>query len=235
MSVRIGQSVKTKKSMFRPIILLLLSLILSLAACGRETHLKIRYDETGALAAGDPLVMDEQVVGKVKRIKAGADGIRLVEVVVDNDSMATVTQDSAFLLDDDPLDPARKRIQILPGDPAEPPLADGATVQGSYPGLLAKSPFRALLKDFGDALRDFRGQVEGLERDLEKAPDSNEARKLGEEWRKLLGEIESAENAAEGAMKNELLPKLRQEMKDLRKKLEALPREGEKKAKPKEI
>lgn len=223
--------------MSRTILTIALIMSMSLAACGRETHLKIRYDETGALAAGDPLVLDEQIVGKVKRIRAGENGVRVVEAVVDSDSMASVTEDSAFMLKDDPLDPARKRIEILPGDPAGQPLADGSTVQGTYPGFLAKSPFRALLKDFGDALRDFRGQAEGLRRDLEKAPDSDEARKLGEEWRKLLGEIEKAEHAAEGAMKNELLPKLRQEMEGLRKRLEALPppREGQKKPPAKEI
>jgi hypothetical protein len=199
-------------------------LLLGLAACEQDAQFKIRYDDTGGLAVGDPVVVDEEIIGRVKKIKASDEGGFLVSILMDSGNARDIPHDSSFVLESDPRKPERKRIEIELGDPAGPPIADGAIVQGAYPSLVPRFPLGALLKGFTDAMRDFRGQVEGFKQELEKAPRSNEAKELEAEWRKLQEELDQAGNAAEDAMKRELLPKLKEEMESLRKRLEALPK-----------
>jgi hypothetical protein len=209
-----------------------LALFLILASCGQDLHFKIHFDEIGGLTEGDPLVLNDQQVGKVVAIDAAEGGGQLVGVAIDRASVGAATVDSKFYLLDNPNDPTHQHIEIVQARPDGKPLAEGAIVEGSRPGPLGLLPFGTILKQFGDALRDLREQVERFRQEFEKLPRSEEAKKLEEEWRRLMDEMREAQSAAEGSLKKELLPKLQKQMEELKKKLQELEEGSRKKGKP---
>jgi hypothetical protein len=211
------------------IIPLFLALLVILAGCSQDLHFKIHYGHVDGLAIGDPLTLNDRQVGQVTAIDTAKEGGYLVSVTVDRESISAATSESNFYLVDNPQDTARKRIDIVQARPDGKPLAEGAVVEGSYPGPLGPLPFGAILKEFGNALWDLRGQVERFRQELEKVPNSEEARKLEEAWRQLMKEMLEAQNAAEGSLKKDLLPKLQEELENLKKKLQELEQGGRKK------
>jgi hypothetical protein len=205
--------------MFRPLSLLLFAL-LTLAGCGQDLHFKINYTDTGNLAEGDPLVLDNRPIGKVVAVEPAKDGGRLVEVAIPRESTGPATSEASFILSDDPDRPQRRRIELQLAGPGGKPIADGAVVAGSYPNPLGGFPFGELLRGFGDALRGLSGQVEQFRREFEKLPNSPEAKQLQQEWRRLTDEITKAQGETSELVKKDILPKLEQEMDGLRKRLD---------------
>jgi len=204
------------------IIPLFLTLLMALAGCSQDLHFKIHYSDIDGLAKGDPLTLNDRQVGKVTAIDAAKDGGYLVSVAIDRASVSAATAESSFYLVDNPQDPARKRIDIVQLRPDGKPLTEGTVVEGSYPGPLGSIPFGTILKEFSNALRDLRGQVERFRQELEKLPNSEEAKKLEKEWRQFMEEMLEAQKSAEGSLKKDLLPKLQKELEDLKKKLQEL-------------
>ncbi len=215
-------------------LLPLLSLLLiTLAGCGQDLHFKISYDDIGSLAVGDPVVLDEQAIGKVTGLEESKDGLHLVEVAIPRESAGAATSEASFILAIDPDKPQRRRIELVLAGPGGKPITEGAVVRGSYPNPLGGLfPFGQILREFGGALRDLRGQVERFRQEFQKLPDSPESKQLQEEWRRLTEEIAKAQNQAGETMNKEVLPKLEKEMKELQKRLEEMQKTGPKPAKP---
>jgi hypothetical protein len=203
---------------------LLALLLLTLAGCGQDLHFKISYNDVRGLQPGDPVVLDNQPVGKVIGLEPGQAGENLVEVGIPRESATAATSEASFVLAPNPGQPGRSRIEIVLARPGGKPIADGAVVQGSYPNPLGLSPFSDLLRGFGDVMRDLRGQVEQFRQEFQKLPDSPEGKRLQEEWRRLTDEIGKAQSEAGSTMNKEILPKLEKEMDELRKRMEALPK-----------
>ncbi len=212
-----------------------LLLLLTLTGCGQDLHFKISYADIGSLAEGDPVVLDNQPIGKVTGLEPGKPGEHLVEVAIPRKSAAAATRDASFILAPDPDNPARRHIEVVLAQPGGKPIAEGEVVKGSYPSPLGLFPFGELLRGFGDALRDLRGQVEQFRKDFQKLPDSPESTQLQEEWRKLTEEIAKAQNDAGDTLKDEILPKLEKQMEELRKRMEEAQKTGPGKGKPLEI
>lgn len=213
----------------------ILCLCLILHGCGQDLHFKIRFDTAEGLSTGAPLVANEQTVGKVIAVESTPEGSQLVVVEIKRKHAPLATEHSRFYLGADPQNLPGKRVEIIQSTPGGKPIAEGAIVQGSSPGLLGLMPFGKIIQEFGDLLRDLRGQVERFSKDIEALPNATEAKILQEEWRKLLDEIIKAQDSAEESLKQEVLPKLQQEMENLRKRLENMQRTAPRQRKPLEI
>ncbi|MFM8331302.1 MAG: hypothetical protein ACKN9T_06405 [Candidatus Methylumidiphilus sp.] len=214
-----------------PMIPLLLLLLLTLSGCGQDLHFKIRYGDIGGLAVGDPVLLDDRPIGKVAAVEPAQPSGHLVEVAIPRAAAAAATHEASFILTPDPDQAGRRRIEMVLANPGGKRIADGEVVEGSYPSLLGNFPFGELLRGFGDALRDLRGQVEQFRRDFERLPNSPESRQLQEEWRRLADEIAKAQGAAGDSLQKDILPKLEQEMEGLRRRIEeearkAAPKKG---------
>lgn len=220
---------KPTGALMSKIIPLFLILWTILAGCSQDLHFKIHYSDVDGLTKGDPLTLNDRQVGTVTSIDAAKEGGYLVGVTVDRAAASAATVESSFYLVDNPQNPAHKRIEIVQTRPDGKPLPAGAVVEGSYPGPLGAIPFGSMLKEFGNVLQNLRGQVERFRQELEKLPDSEEAKKLEKEWRQLMEQMLEAQNAAEGSLKKDLLPKLQKEMDDLKKKLQELEQRDRKK------
>jgi len=199
---------------------LLLLLLLTLAGCGQDLHFKISYADVGGLEKGDPVVLDNRPIGKVTGVEPGQPGEHLVEVGIPRESAAAATSEASFVIAPDPDRPGRRRIELVLAGPGGKPLADGAIVKGAYPNPLSFLPLGGLLRGFGDALRDLRGQVEQFRQEFKKLPDSPDAKHLQEEWNKLADEMGKAQNEAGDTLNKDLLPKLEKDMEALRKRME---------------
>jgi hypothetical protein len=214
---------------------LLLPLLLALAGCGQDLHFKVSYADVDGLEKGAPVVLDNQPVGKVTGVEPGQGGEHLVELGIRRESAAAATSESSFVLAPDPEQPGRRRIEIVLAGPGGKPIADGAVVKGSYPSPLGFLPLGSLLRGFGDALRDLRGQVDQFRQDFQKLPDSPEAKRLQEEWRKLTEDIAKAQGETSDTLKKDLLPKLEQEMEAMRKRMEEMQKPPQPGKKPVEL
>lgn len=214
------------------IVSLLAFLLPFLAACSQDLHFKIRYDDIDGLRKGDPVVLDNQPIGKVAGLEETKSGEHLVEVSIPRESAGSVTSEASFVLEADPEQPGKSRIEVVLSSPGGKPIAEGAVVQGTYPESQGFFPFGELLRGFGGALRELSNQLEHFRQEFQKLPNSPEAKQLGDEWRRLTEEIAKAQNQAGNALNKEILPKLEKEMKDLQKRLEEMQKAGPKPGKP---
>lgn len=216
--------------MFR--IIALVVMFVALSACSRDLHFSIRFAEIGSLQEGAPLVANGRQVGEVAAIAREDQGGYLVGVDIDRQHQGVATEDSNFVLADDPDDLSLKRIEIVQSRPGGRPIAEDAIVPGTYPTPFGTFPFGALLKEFGKAMKDLSGQVERYRKDFEQLPNSPEGKQLQEEWRRLLEELLKAQNATEGTLRRDVAPRLQEELENLRKRLEELRQPPPKQGKP---
>ncbi|MDD5034337.1 MAG: hypothetical protein PHE55_06225 [Methylococcaceae bacterium] len=204
------------------LIPLLMFLLSFLTACGQDLHFKIRYDEVSGLREGDPLLLDEQPIGKVVAVKETEDGGHLVEVAIPRESASSATSEANFILAGDPENPQRRRIEVIVAGPGGKPITEGAVVRGSYPNPLGSFSLGEIMNEFGGLLGKLRSQVELFRKEFEKLPNSPESKRLEEEWHRLMNEIAKAQSSAGETMNRELLPKLQKEMDELRKRMEEM-------------
>lgn len=197
-------------------------LLFALSGCGGDLHFQIHFDQADGLKIGDALVLDGQTVGEVIALNKATQGGHVAEVALNREFAHAATENTRFFLAEDREHPEIHRIEMEQSRPDGKPITEDALVEGYSSRLQGLFPLGELFREFGNALRDLRGQVEQFRRNFEKVPDSDEARQLQEEWRRLMEEIQKAQSTAEGNLNQELLPKLREQLETLRKKLEAL-------------
>jgi len=198
------------------------ALILFLFGCSRDAlDLNLQLEELGGLQPGDAVVVGNQTVGKVTAVEAAGQSGYLAKLAIESELASGVTRSARFLVDEDPDNPGRARVEILSGKAGDTPLADGATVRGSSKQT-PLFPFGEMLRGFTEGLSILRDQLERFESDMRRVPESEEAQKLRDEWARLLDEIQRAQAATEESIKKDLLPKLQQELQELDDKLRAL-------------
>lgn len=200
-----------------------------LAACGGGAlDLNLQLPSAGGLQPGSPVMLDGQAVGRVIAVEPDKAGGFVAKLSIEPESRALATEDARFVVVRDPAGSNRRKVELHPGQPDSPPLADGAAVRGS----IESEPLFQLgemLRGFTEGLSTLRGQVERFRSELQRLPESEEARRLKEEWTRLQEELKKAQETTEDTVKKDLIPKLQQEMEALEKKF----RELDEAAKPK--
>ncbi|WP_026611109.1 MlaD family protein [Methylocaldum szegediense] len=201
---------------------LIITLILLLVGCSQdELELKLQLDTSGGLQPGDAVVIQGRTVGRVTAVETAGQNSYVAMLELDNSQTGTVTQSARFFVDEDPDNPDRRRVEILPGNADDPPLADGDTVQGSV-RQMPLFPLGEIFRGFAEGLGIFRDQVKRFESEMRRLPESEEMDKLRKEWARLLDELQSARAATEDSIKEDLLPKLQKEMQRLEDQLRSL-------------
>lgn len=203
-------------SLFR---LLPLAILLLLAGCLESAlHLSVRLQRVDGLAAGDAVVFRGQPVGEVDQVEYSPAGVFLAHIHIAAEYREAATTATRFYLADDPAQPGKRRIEVEhPGGGQA--LAENAVVDGgNRSGLGGLFPFDAILQGMGEGLRQFRGQVEQLQRGLEKLPQSEDAKKLEEEWQRLMEQLDQAGKNAE----KDWEPRLRQRLEELDRRFRQL-------------
>jgi hypothetical protein len=209
------------------------ALILLLFGCSRDAlELNLQLADSGGLQPGDAVVIGNQTVGRITAVEADGQNGYQAKLAIESELASGVTQSARFIVDEDPDNPGRARVEVLPGKASDALLADGATVRGSVKQM-PFFPFGEILRSFTEGLGMLRDQVERFGADMRRVPESEEARKLRDEWARLLDEIHRAQAATEDSIKKDLLPRLQQELRALDDKLRAL--EAQPRRKPQTI
>lgn len=207
-----------------------IALAFALVACDQGLHFSIRFDDAKGLKAGDPLMKNDQTVGRVTAVEAKQDRSQLVSVVVERQFAGAATVNTRLYIDEDAQQ--HKIIEVSQDSPVGKPIEQGAVVIGSTRPRLDLSPFTEILKEFGGMLRGLRDQVERFRQQFEQLPASPEASQLKEEWQRLLQELNEAQNAAEGSVKKDLIPKLEDDLDGIRRRLDELKKSAQPRSKP---
>lgn len=200
-----------------------------LGACGGGAlDVNLQLPAAGGLQPGSPVMLDGQAVGKIVAVEPDPAGGFVAKLSIEPESRELATEDTRFVVVRDPADSNRRRVELRPGQPDSPPLADGAAVKGSIePEPLF--PLGEMLRGFTEGLNSLRGQVERFRSELQRLPQSEEAQRLKEEWTSLQEEMKKAQEATEDTVKKDVIPRLQQEMEALEKRF----RELDEAAKPK--
>lgn len=200
--------------------------------CGdANLHLKMQLQKTDGLTAGDAVVFKNEKVGTVTSVQSRDAGGYVANIVISEQHRQIATVGSDFLLTDEPSEARGKRVEIVQGQSGGKPLQDGAVVQGT-PQTAAAGVFTEILKGFRRGLENLREETERFRQELQKVPDSEEARRLEQEWTRLIEEVQKAQAEAQRSLRQELLPKLQEELDRLRRKLEDIKPEDHERAKP---
>ncbi|SMF96722.1 hypothetical protein SAMN02949497_4128 [Methylomagnum ishizawai] len=195
---------------------------LSLSACGPGgLHLNLLLDNAAGISPQTPVVLGDRKVGQVTAINPDGAGGYVATLDIADEFRGSATQGSRFAVVRDPQAPDLRRIEFQPGPPGAAPLVDGAIVKGD-----AESgswfPLGELLRGFTDGLGQLRGQLERFRSEMQRLPDSPEARHLQEEWARLKEEMQQAQQSTEESVKKDVLPRLQRELDELDRKFKAL-------------
>lgn len=208
--------------------------VLSFALWGCEhkgLHFKAKYDQLSGLQTGDNVIFEGHDIGDVTGIAYTQEGYYLVDVGVKQNFLNAATEDSQFFIVTDPNNPARKSIQVIQKRPGGKVLEEGAVVEGSS---RTESFLEPILKGFREGFDELNKELEGLSKELQRVPESEEYRQLERQLEDLAEQMKEAEKSAQEKWQKEILPRLQQEMERLREELrELLPEE--KKNEPLEV
>jgi ABC-type transporter Mla subunit MlaD len=195
---------------------------LALSACtDGPLDLNLRLDRPPGLAPGAPVLLGNQTAGQVAAVQPDASGGYVAQLEIAPEFRKQATQDARFVVVRDADGSGRRHVEIEPGKPGSPLLADHAQVRGSIePEPLF--PLGEILRGFTDALGQLRGEVERFRGEMQRLPQSEDAQRLKEEWAKLMEEMKQAQETAEESVKKDLLPKLQRELDELDRKLKKL-------------
>lgn len=197
----------------RSLLAPLFALLLSACAAG-ALHLNLLLDSAAGLRPDTPIVLGNQTVGKVTAVNPDGAGGYVARLEIAPEFRGTATQDARFVVSRDPNAPDARRIELKPGQPGAPPLADGASVRGAIESE-PLFPLGEILRGFTDGLNQLRDQVERFRSEMRRLPQSPEAQRLKDEWGRLMDEMKKAQESTEESVKKDALPKLQRQLDEL--------------------
>ncbi|OPX41537.1 MAG: hypothetical protein DRG82_00260 [Deltaproteobacteria bacterium] len=206
-------------------MLLVIAGVLFVAGCYEKgLSFTIRFQEINGLKTEDPVVFEQNQIGKVTGITYTKEGIYLVNVVIAKEFTNATTKDACFYIGTDPQDAARKAIEVVNPSKGGKPLEQGVTVEGSSRSAALLDQFIGGMKD---SLKDLEGTLEGMVEPLRKIPDSDEVKRLQKELDDLMEALKEKGASTRKKFEEEILPELQKKIDQLRERLKKFGREKE--------
>ena len=135
------------------------------AACVGSLQLTVLYDRTEGLKQNDPVLWNEQKIGKVQSVKQNVQGQASVQLQIRKDFSDKVTNESRFVIQTDPQRQGQSLVNMVNLSEEGNPLPTGTAVEGStYLSLQLEKTERGL--------EAWRKQ---LERELERWEEETES------------------------------------------------------------
>jgi ABC-type transporter Mla subunit MlaD len=196
--------------------------LISFACTVGALHLNLRLDRLAGLRPEAPIILGGQVVGKVTAVEPDNAGGYLAKLEIESEFRESATQDARFIVTRTSGATEQSHVELRPGQPGSPPLPEDATVQGWLEPELFFPPLGEMLRGFTESLGILRDQVERFRSEIQRLPQSEDARRLKDEWTRLMEEMKKAQETAGDSLKKELIPKLQQQLDALDKQLREL-------------
>jgi hypothetical protein len=192
------------------------------AACVGGLQLTVLYDRTEGLKENDPVLWNEQKIGKVQSVKQNVQGQASVQLQIRKDFSDKVTDESRFVIQTDPQRQGQSLVNMVNLSEKGNPLPTGTAVEGStYLSLQLEKTERGL-----EAWRkQLERELERWEEELSQLPERESYKELEREMDYWLNKLGQAGVETREYFKEEVLPRLEEALRELRKRLRQLGKE----------
>jgi len=238
------------------ITILLLFSFITLISCGLgNLTLTAQFNEIDTLATGDRILYRNTYIGDVEKIARTDEGHYLVELNIDSDHKKQLTVYSIFYIDNDPDRPNQKAVFTEQSHAGGMQLTDNSVVVGlDHPPYLrhlldnlkrnmeelaselaekigrVKESYEEqtteLARQLEEALAEIEWKLRELEKTVQTAPDSDEAKELKRNLDKLVDDLETTLGEVATTIGQDLFDSLHKSLDNLKHRLNELNREN---------
>jgi hypothetical protein len=195
-----------------------------LLACVGSIQITVFYDRNEGLKQEDPVLWNQQEIGKVHSVKQNPQGRLAVGLKIGRDFREKVTEESRFLIQADPQNYWQKHIEMVNLAEGGNPLSNGAEIEGStYLSLQLERGSRGLAAWLPLLLQE----LERWQKELNQLPEEEWYRELERQLDYWLSEIGQAGVETRRYFKEEVLPRLEEAVRELEKRLQELGKKNE--------
>ena len=194
------------------------------AACVGSLQLTVLYDRTEGLKQNDPVLWNEQKIGKVQSVKQNGPDRASVQLQIRKDFSDKVTDESRFLIQADPRRRGDSFVRMVNLSEKGNPLPTGTAVEGStYLSLQLERTAKGL-----EAWREqLERELERWEKELSQLPERESYKELEREMDYWLNKLGQAGVDTREYFREEMLPRLEEALRELKKRLRQLGKEKE--------
>jgi hypothetical protein len=194
------------------------------AACVGSLQLTVLYDRTEGLKQNDPVLWNEQKIGKVQSVKQNSPDRASVQLQIRKDFSDKVTDESRFLIQADPRRRGDSFVRMVNLSEKGNPLPTGTAVEGStYLSLQLERTAKGL-----EAWREqLERELERWEKELSQLPERESYKELEREMDYWLNKLGQAGVDTREYFREEMLPRLEEALRELKKRLRQLGKEKE--------
>ena len=194
------------------------------AACVGSLQLTVLYDRTVGLKQNDPVLWNEQKIGKVQSVKQNGQDLASVQLEISKAFSDKVTDESRFVIQADPQRRGDSFVRMVNLSEKGNPLPTGTAVEGStYLSLQLEKTSRGL-----EAWREqLKRELERWEKELSQLPERESYKELERELDYWLNKLGQAGVDTREYFKEEVLPRLQEALRELKKRLRQLGKEKE--------
>jgi hypothetical protein len=195
-----------------------------LLACVGSIQFTVFYDRNEGLKQEDPVLWNQQEIGKVHSVKQNPQGRLAVGLKIGRDFREKVTEESRFLIQADPQNYWQKHIEMVNLAEGGNPLSNGAEIEGStYLSLQLERGSRGLAARLPLLLQE----LERWQKELNQLPEEEWYRELERQLDYWLSEIGQVGVETRRYFKEEVLPRLEEAVRELEKRLKELGKKNE--------
>jgi hypothetical protein len=211
---------KMKKLLYRSLQTFIVGGVL--LACVGSLQFTVLYDRDEGLKQEDPVLWNQQEIGKVRSVKQNPQGRLAVGLKIVRDFREKVTDESRFLIQADPQNYWQKHIEMINLAEGGDPLPNGAEVEGSTNLSLQVERGSRGLAAWSQLLRQ---ELERWQKELNQLPEEEWYKELERQMDYWLNEMEQAGVETRRYFREEVLPRLEEAVRELKRRLRELHKE----------
>ena len=194
------------------------------AACVGGLQITVLYDRTDGLKQNDPVLWNQQRIGRVHSVKQNDEDRASVQLQIRKDFSDKVTDESRFVIQADAQRKGESFIKMVNLSERGNPLPAGTAVDGStYFSLQVEKTQR----EFESWREKLEGELERLEEELGQLSQMESFKELEREMDYWLNKLGKAGDETREYFKKEVLPRLKEALGELKKRLRQLGKDKE--------
>lgn len=198
-------------------------LFASISGCADGTHdFKIRFKDVHGLHKGDPVYLDESVIGSVAKVDYTEAGVFLVSVAILEEFALAATDASRFFIDANPQKSDQKAIRVVQLGRGGNPIEEDAVVDGRTKYAVLYEQFAYQL---GQNITILESGINEFLKALQGVPSDDQIGEIERQLDEIIAELGRMSREMKHQLEREILPLLREKIEELRKSLEGTGRE----------
>jgi hypothetical protein len=213
-----GDKMLPRVKPFLTLALIWTMLSASIIGCMDNTHdFKIRFSDIHGLRKGNPVYLEESVIGDVEKVEYTDAGAFLVSVSIQEEFASAATDASKFYIDGDPENSAQKVIRVVQLEKGGDRIEEDVIVDGQTKYAVLYEQFAYQL---GQNITLFESGINEFLRELHGFSTDEQIKELEKQLDDIMAELGHMNREMKHKLQNEILPLLREKIEELRKSLE---------------